>query len=132
MAAPDALRRELLDAQQAWARALVDHELQALAGRLDEALVYIHSNGLHHDRDAYLRHVEAGPRFVSVQLHGLNVLASSPLAVIEGMIELTLLRAGQTQPQSLCSFLTQVWCLGPLGWRLRRAQTTRPATAVPH
>lgn len=114
-------------AQQAWGRALVARDTGALQALLDDELAYIHATGLMHDRAGYLRYVQSGPSFLSVGLAEARVLMAPGLAVIEGMLELTLQRPGEPQPQSLRSFATQVWRPGASGWRLRRAQTTRPA-----
>lgn len=113
----------VLATQQAWARALVARDTGALAPLLDEDFVYVHSTGLYHDRAAYLDYVATGPRFLSVHLADARVLGAPGLALIEGLLEITLQRPGQA-PQALQSYATQVWREGPGGWRLRRAQTT--------
>lgn len=113
--------------QRAWEQALAARDINTLGALLAPELVYVHSTGVRHDRGAYLRFVETGPTFLSVELNNITLHAADDLVVMGGMLGLTLQKAGEPQPQSLRSIVTQIWTRVPDSWQLLLAQATRPA-----
>lgn len=114
-------------ARRRWAEALVRRDVTALAELVDGSLTYVHSTGIVHDREAYLEYVRSGPRFLEVELHDANVRLRGAIAIVNGMLHLTLTRPGETAATRLTALATQVWFDDGAAWRLTAAQTTRPA-----
>jgi len=115
--------------QQDWIRGLLGRDVAALQSLLAPELVYVHSTGVCHDRQAYLRFVETGPAFLVVALAETSLQGSADWCVAGGLLSLTLRKPGMSEPQSLTSIVTQVWRRDSGSWQLLRAQATRPAMA---
>jgi len=123
---------DLDTARRAWADALVQRDVDALAELLDDGVVYVHSTGIVHDRRAYLDYVRTGPRFLAVEMHDASLRLRGAVAIINGVLHLRLQRAGETARTQLTALATQAWFHDNDAWRLATAHTTRPAVAAPN
>jgi ketosteroid isomerase-like protein len=117
---------EVLAAEARRAAALVAGDIEALASILDEELVYIHATGLRHDRAQLLHHLRTGPRFLQVALQPDGVRVHSEVALVSGLLDLRLERAGG-EIVTARSLVSQAWLLREGAWRLASFQSTRPA-----
>lgn len=67
-----------------------------------------------------------------MELNNVTLRVADDLVVMSGMLGLTLQKAGEPQPQSLRSIVTQIWTRGPDAWQLLLSQATRSASRPCH
>lgn len=119
-----------LAAERQRAAALVARDTAALAPLLHPALRYVHAPGACHDRDALLRFVAEGPRFLAVDFTPQQQWTLSGDAVLFcGRLHLRLQR-GDGAAVAARSWVTALWRRAAGGrWQLAVFQSTREPDA---
>lgn len=107
-------------------RALLDQDWVALEQLLDAELCYVHATGVRHGKPAYLAFARDGIRVTQIRLEDAQAHDLGALSVITGRLLQTIVRAGQSEPAEVSSWVTEVWRLSDR-WRLLAFQSTRSA-----
>ena len=99
----------------------------ALEDLLSEAIVYVHSTGVHDTRDSYLRKIRDGAiRYLRLELCDLQAQVLPGVALVTGTMQATVLKGGQEKHVN--SVFLSVWAPDPSdmggAWRLRAHQGT--------
>lgn len=117
-----------LAAERRRAAALVARDTSALADLLHPDLRYVHAPGACHDREALLRFVADGPRFLAVNFVPQQQWRLADDAVLFcGHLLLRLQRAG-APVQEASSWVTALWRRdGGESWQLAVFQSTKSA-----
>ena len=117
----------VLQCEQRRRDAMLAGDSAALEDLLSEAIVYVHSTGVHDTRDSYLRKIRDGAiRYLRLELCDLQAQVLPGVDLVTGTMQATVLKGGQEKPVSSV-FLT-VWVPEPSdmegAWRLRAHQGT--------
>lgn len=119
MSAPDFVTRRL--------QLLQAGDFEPVDRMLCDALVYVHSNGVRHDRKAYQAFIRTGVQLLDARLSAVYVTALDACTLVHGRLQQTLRRAGESQARVVDSWISEVW-LRQQEWRLLSFQSTRVAT----
>ncbi|WP_411958854.1 nuclear transport factor 2 family protein [Pseudomonas sp. s4] len=106
--------------------ALTRGDLGKVASLMSPGLIYVHSVGIIHDRDGYLRFIRDEIRLDVVDRRELNVVSTGGnVAWMTGLlrIEGRLLQSGK--PFSSVSFASQVWTHSDDRWQLELFHSTQ-------
>ncbi|BAN48288.1 nuclear transport factor 2 family protein [Metapseudomonas resinovorans] len=112
------LVNEVLAAEEARRRALIDDNAAKVAEVFAQDLVYVHTSGLIHDRDQYLAYARDVVRYLNVEREGLAVRVYGDTAVMTGYQVNTLQKRGEDAVVRGEGFVTQVWVKGAKGWQI--------------
>jgi uncharacterized protein (TIGR02246 family) len=117
-------RKDVLDAEQRWARALEKSDLAALRDLYGDDLVYVHSGGNAESKDEYLRRVETGSlKYESVTLVDPKVRVFGDAAVVNGQFDVRVMSDGA--PVNTRVVYIHVYARQGGKWRMVAHQTTR-------
>ena len=125
VAGHEAATGEVVAAERALYRAMIDKDFDALREMLAEDLVYVHSTAVAESRDQYLAGVAAGSyEYESVESRDTRVRIDERTAIIDGIVDM---RVGETgRPKDLLHLLfALVWVKAGARWRLYYRQATR-------
>ena len=116
--------KEVLDAEQRWARALEKSDLAALRDLYGDDLVYVHSGGNAESKDEYLRRLETGSlKYESVRLVDPRVRVFGDAAVVNGRFDVRVMSDGA--PVNTRVVYIHVYARQGGKWRMVAHQTTR-------
>ncbi len=124
---PDALRLELVDAEQALYRAQIAGDVAAIGPMLADDLVYIHSTGVAESKAEYLAGV-ANKRYEygRIDSRDTRMRVAGAAATIDGIVDMTVSAHGA--PKELIHLLfCLIWSRQDARWRLTFRQATRMA-----
>ena len=120
----DDSKKEVLDAEQRWARALEKSDLAALRDLYGDDLVYVHSGGNAESKDEYLRRVETGSlKYESVALVDPRVRVFGEAAVVNVQFDVRVMSDGA--PVNTRVVYIHVYARQGGRWRMVAHQTTR-------
>lgn len=121
----DALRRQLVDAEQALYRAQVAGDVEAIEPMLADDLVYIHSTGVAESKDEYLAGVaNTLYEYGRIESHDTRLRVADQVGIIDGVVDMTVSAHGA--PKVLIHLLfCLIWSRQNGGWRLTFRQATR-------
>ncbi|MBR9883642.1 MAG: nuclear transport factor 2 family protein [Oceanospirillales bacterium] len=115
---------EVLKAHRARAAALVAGDRSALAALLAPGLHYIHAPGRIDNRESYLEFL-ASVTFLKVEVSDRQINVLGEVAILTGILRMTLQKEGQTEPAHPVSAITEVWhCRDNRAWMLINFQST--------
>lgn len=104
---PDAERR-LYEADDERCRAMVAHDLDALAGMLADDVVYTHSSAAVENKEQYIATLQEGrTRYLHVQRESAQVRLYGPVAVMHGHVIMEIETQGGKK--SLNNLFQSVW-----------------------
>ena len=117
----------VLQREQLRRDAMLAGDSAALDALLSDALVYVHSTGVHDTRDSYLRKIRDGAmRYLRLELCDLQAQVLPGVALVTGTMQAMVLKGGQEKHVS--SVFLSVWVPDPSdtcgAWRLRAHQGT--------
>ena len=116
--------KEVLDAEQRWARALEKGDLAALRDLYGDDLVYVHSGGNAESKDEYLRRIETGSlKYERVTLVDPRVRVFGDAAVVNGQFDVRVMSDGA--PVNTRVVYIHVYARQGGRWRMVAHQTTR-------
>jgi ketosteroid isomerase-like protein len=116
---------EIVEAETARGRALVNRDWATLAALLSEDLVHIHATGLIDGKPAYLEGVKTKLDFLKVERISLDVRVRDDWAIATGVLNQAVRIKG---PETIVEFqaaTTQVWIRSNGRWVLSSFQATR-------
>lgn len=117
-------REQILSAESARQRALIEGDVSALDALFDESLVHIHAPGVVHDKAMLLEHTATRRAYLEITRGELNVRVFGDIAVITGPIT-NRLRNPDDSERVLAGEVTQVLRRGEEGdWRFLSFQMT--------
>lgn len=113
-------------------RALVERDLTTLAALLSDDLVYTHSNGVVHDKQAFLAHAAGSLRWLAIEWRDQSIQCDGKLALVSGYVLTSQQPPARVAPVSVEAHVLQVWRRERDAWALLAFQATRlPALALP-
>ena len=121
----EAAVNEVLQAERALYRAMIDKDFAALERILAPDLVYAHSTGVAETKQQYLAGVAAGLYdYESVVSHDARVRIHAPVALIDGVCDMRVGARGQ--PRDFIHLLfVLVWFKADSAWRLEHRHAIR-------
>lgn len=108
-------------------RLLKAGDFDQVASMLADELVYVHSSGIRHGREAYLAFVRSRIRLLEASLSEVTVVEFGPCACLTGRLKQIIVRSGEQEPVAVDSWISEVWVLRSC-WQLLSFQSTRVAT----
>jgi len=95
----------------------------AVEALLADSLVYTHSTGAADSRSSYLDGLRSGKwRYRKIERPIENIQVHGECAIVTGQVRIDILVDGA--PKILNSRFTDVWIMGPQGWRMAAWQST--------
>jgi hypothetical protein len=123
--APDALRREIVEAEQALYRTQIAGRVEAIRPFLARDLVYIHSTGVAESRDEYLAGVsDRLYEYGAIASREVRIQAFGEAVVMNGIVDMTVSARGASK-QMIHLLFCLVWVRENGAWRLNFRQATR-------
>ena len=121
----EAMVNEVLLAERALYRAMVDKDFALLERILSPDLVYAHSTAVAETKQEYLAGVAAGLYdYESIVSHDPHVRVHAPVALIDGVCDMRVGAMGQ--PKDLIHLLyVLVWVKAGSAWRLEHRHAIR-------
>jgi len=121
----EATMNEVLLAERALYRAMIDKDFAALERILAPNLVYAHSTAVAETKQEYLAGVAAGLYdYESIVSHDVRVRVHAPVALIDGVCDMRVGARGQ--PKDLIHLLfVLVWAKADGAWRLEHRHAIR-------
>ena len=121
----EAMVNEVLLAERALYRAMVDKDFALLDRILSPDLVYAHSTAVAETKQEYLASVAAGLYdYESIVSHDAHVRVHAPVALIDGVCDMRVGARGQ--PKDLIHLLfVLVWAKADGAWRLEHRHAIR-------
>ncbi len=121
----EATVREVLRAEHALYRAMIDRDLATLERILAPDLVYAHSTAVAETKQEYVAGVAAGRyAYESVVSHEVRVRVHGPVALMDGVCDMRVGARGQ--PKDLIRLLfILVWVKADRAWRLEHRHAIR-------
>lgn len=116
---------DIVAAEQALYRAMIDQDFPALHALLADDLVYIHSTAVAEDKQGYLAGVRDGLYdYGAIESRDVTVRMCGDVAIQTGIVTMSV--AGRGEAKALTTLLfTLVWKRERLDWRLWQRQATR-------
>lgn len=124
------LETELLQRERDRRDALVNDDMDALAGLLSDDLVHVHTTGIVHGKQQLLNHAGRLLRFLEVERGPLTVRSLGPdAAVMTGAMTNTvrLRERAEEERVEVSAFVTQVWVRQDATWRIASFHAVRAA-----
>ena len=110
-------RRELLELEEEFCRAVSSSDVAALARLLADEFTYAHSTGATDDKQQYIGGIERRGRTLTAQ--DLDVRVYGDTAVVVGTLVTALSSTdGKAPPAPLELRTLQVWIRGAVGWHM--------------
>jgi ketosteroid isomerase-like protein len=104
---------------------LVARDFDRFAEILDDALVFVHANGLVQDKTALLALLRNVIEFTSAERSELKVRQYGNVAIMTGLLTAEVRKRGDAESAKLVTFVTQVWHQSDAGWKLASFQSTQ-------
>lgn len=120
--------REVLSAEDARNRAMIDADYDALERLLGDELVYTHSNASSDGKTGYMRNLRSGKvRYLAIDRDNVIVKVYGAAAVLHGNVVLLTRRDGAER--TLRNAFMNVWVKSSGGWQMVAwASTLQPKT----
>lgn len=118
------MRTQVAECSAARMKALMDGDIERLSMLLSDELRYVHATGVSHDRAGYLQFFRERLKFLDVRLESRVVKEFGAIAIVTGLLNQCVVRAGESAPVTLSSWAIEVWKHTD-GWRLVDFQSTR-------
>jgi ketosteroid isomerase-like protein len=119
---------EILQAEQALYRAMIDRDFAALRRLLAEDLVYVHSTAVAETREAYLAGVADGLyEYEAIASREVRVRVHGSVALQDGVCDMRVGAKGRPAELIRLVFLL-AWVREDGGWRLAHRHATRKVT----
>ncbi len=115
----------LLEREAARGQALLARDLDTLSSLLADELLHVHSNGIVHDKAAYLGHVCGPLTLLAIERRNLKVTMFGGAALMTGHMSSVMQPPGPAAPVTVDTCVVQVWIEGAGGWQLAVFQATR-------
>jgi len=117
MTVPADTERRLLDADDARCRAMLDHDLDALADMLTDDIVYTHSSARVDNKENYLADMRSGRlRYRVVQRKNVQIRLYGHVALMHGRVVMQVDIQGQ--PKNLENLFQSVWVEEQGRWQM--------------
>lgn len=114
---PETIEQQILRLENERCRALVQRDVQALAGLMDDRLVHVHATGKVDDKAQYLEMVAQHIDFLSVERADMSVRVHGDTAIASGRLEQAIVLRQSGEQRLMKAYATQVWIRGEDGWR---------------
>jgi ketosteroid isomerase-like protein len=123
-AADAAVQEEVMQAEKAWAAAVVRGDHSTLDRLLADGLIYTHSSGLVEDKSAYLGRLKSGAlKYESLDPESITVKPYQNAAILHYKTRMKGVSDGQ--PFSAYAVLIHVWVKQGGAWKLAAHHATR-------
>lgn len=121
---PETIEQQILRLESERCRALVQRDLQALAGLMDDRLVHVHATGKVDDKAQYLEMVAGHIDFLSVERADMRVRVQGDTAIASGRLEQAIVLRESGEQRLMKAYATQVWIRSEGTWRQCAFQAT--------
>jgi ketosteroid isomerase-like protein len=121
-ATPD--EQQVLDADKAWAAAVVAKDFAKLDGMLTPNLIYAHSTGIIDDKAAYLGKMKAGKQtYKGIEFGTMAVRMHGATAITHGTLRMHGVNAAGPFDDRVMTI--HMWVKSGVSWKLAGHQTTK-------
>ena len=126
MDAMDTGLEEACEAERGRCRALETGDKEAVAALLHPDLIYVHSNGVIHDRAVYVAlYFAADIHFQRCERRNLSAWRSGDVVLMSGEIIVVEERPLPAPPVETIAFITQTYVRDDSGWRMAQLHATK-------